>query len=244
MGADSSKNKNKRPAVDTSSSSSTSSGDDATTNNNAVSPPLTRPNWRASEILEGRLYLSELPGDEQVDRLKSQGFTHILNVTDLESSAEDVSVFAKHFKYLRVNIADMPDVPILEHFPSCNNFLDEAMDSSEGKALVHCQAGVSRSPSVVIAYLMYKNKLTLSEAYNFVIARRTYIKPNFGFMHQLCLYEQQLRGADSDFFAEYVLIVLWDLKAKGITKEEVSAELKKHDNWTDALDVLLKRIGK
>ena len=44
---------------------------------------------------------------------------------------------------------------------------DEGRDGKSG-VLVHCLAGVSRSVTVTVAYLMYKNRLTLNDAYDHV----------------------------------------------------------------------------
>jgi len=47
--------------------------------------------------------------------------------------------------------------------------------------LVHCHMGVSRSATVVIAYLMKYFHMTHREAYNFVKKKRSVINPNEGF---------------------------------------------------------------
>lgn len=57
---------------------------------------------------------------------------------------------------------------------------------------VHCYAGVSRSATVVLAYLMKEQGLTLSAAFKFVKARR-FILPNDGFKAQLRKFEEELR---------------------------------------------------
>lgn len=62
--------------------------------------------------------------------------------------------------------------------------------------LVHCQGGVSRSPTVVIAYLMHLKKLSLTEAYQFVKDKRTCIAPNLNFMGQLLQMEMKSRGIE------------------------------------------------
>ncbi len=51
----------------------------------------------------------------------------------------------------------------------------------KGNVLVHCQAGVSRSASVVIAFLIKKFKVDFSEALNFVQSKRKVVNPNEGF---------------------------------------------------------------
>ncbi len=52
--------------------------------------------------------------------------------------------------------------------------------------------GISRSASVVIAYIMYKNKMKFKEAYDFVHKKRNVISPNMGFQEQLEKFEKIL----------------------------------------------------
>ena len=63
--------------------------------------------------------------------------------------------------------------------------------------LVHCHAGVSRSATVCIAYLMYKNNFTLEKAFDHVRSRRGVISPNLNFMQQLQEFETDIFGAKS-----------------------------------------------
>lgn len=60
--------------------------------------------------------------------------------------------------------------------------------------LVHCRAGVSRSASIVIVYVMRKYNIPLREAYERVHAKRPVIAPNNGFWRQMIRYEEYLRG--------------------------------------------------
>ena len=57
---------------------------------------------------------------------------------------------------------------------------------------VHCEMGISRSATIVIAYLMNKRKMTLFDAYRYVLERRPVIRPNSSFMKQLKDYEKRL----------------------------------------------------
>lgn len=58
--------------------------------------------------------------------------------------------------------------------------------------MIHCQAGVSRSSTIVIAYLMSYSNLTMHQTYQFVKSKRSIVAPNFNFMGQLMELEQFL----------------------------------------------------
>jgi len=86
---------------------------------------------------------------------------------------------------------DYPDYPITQHFEEANEFID--INRKSGKSVyVFCAAGVSRSPTFVIAYLMKTMKMTVDDAINLVKSRRKMIEPNSGFVDQLKEYEAAL----------------------------------------------------
>ena len=91
-----------------------------------------------------------------------------------------------------VRIDDIRSSDLLSRFEACCEFIDSARDKCSS-VLVHCAAGVSRSASVVIGYVMYKKKISFNKAYQFVKARRKVISPNPGFVHQLKSWEKQLK---------------------------------------------------
>lgn len=65
----------------------------------------------------------------------------------------------------------------------------DSVKQSGGRVLVHCQAGISRSATICLAYLMHTQRFRLDEAFNFVKQRRNVISPNLAFMGQLLQYE-------------------------------------------------------
>ncbi|XP_032893936.1 dual specificity protein phosphatase 6-like isoform X2 [Amblyraja radiata] len=68
---------------------------------------------------------------------------------------------------------------------------DEARNQSCG-VLVHCLAGISRSVTVTVAYLMQKLNLSMNDAYDIVKMKKSNISPNFNFMGQLLDFERTL----------------------------------------------------
>ena len=61
----------------------------------------------------------------------------------------------------------------------------------ENRVLVHCLAGMSRSATIVIAYLLATTAMTTTEATEFVRSKRSIIRPNYGFINQLEQYEER-----------------------------------------------------
>lgn len=68
----------------------------------------------------------------------------------------------------------------------------DSVKDSNRRVLVHCQAGISRSATICLAYLMKKKRVRLDEAFEFVKQRRSIISPNFSFMGQLLQFESQV----------------------------------------------------
>ena len=69
--------------------------------------------------------------------------------------------FPDLFKYKIIEISDDSDQDILQHFRDCIKFMEEIIAKDKKPILVHCMAGVSRSASVVIAYIMWKRRISL-----------------------------------------------------------------------------------
>eukprot|EP00029_Vermamoeba_vermiformis_P007992 TRINITY_DN3616_c0_g1_i1.p1 TRINITY_DN3616_c0_g1~~TRINITY_DN3616_c0_g1_i1.p1 ORF type:complete len:576 (-),score=114.73 TRINITY_DN3616_c0_g1_i1:23-1750(-) len=119
--------------------------------------------------------------------LKALGITHILN------AAVAVQQFPKHFKYRVLNLLDSYQQEIQSQFEHTIKFIEEAI-ASGGKVLVHCQVGMSRSATLVIAYLMHAKKMKYMEAFAYTVERRNVVNPNPGFKKQLAAFEEMLRG--------------------------------------------------
>eukprot|EP01126_Amoeba_proteus_P014363 TRINITY_DN16295_c0_g1_i17.p1 TRINITY_DN16295_c0_g1~~TRINITY_DN16295_c0_g1_i17.p1 ORF type:complete len:104 (-),score=12.16 TRINITY_DN16295_c0_g1_i17:43-354(-) len=88
-----------------------------------------------------------------------------------------------------VEIMDLPEITITHYFQDCFSFIDTARQQFKG-CLVHCNAGVSRSATVCIAYVMARKKMTFQDAYSIVKSVKPDVRPNEGFIVQLKKFEQ------------------------------------------------------
>ena len=81
-------------------------------------------------------------------------------------------------------MCDVPHENLVPHLDNATLFIHEAV-SSGGKVFVHCMAGVSRSATVLAAYLIRFHGLSPDEAIALLIERRPIVNPNPGFRKQL-----------------------------------------------------------
>lgn len=70
-------------------------------------------------------------------------------------------------KYYSYPIEDSPNSQIHKLFYETGGIINSALSKGEG-ILVHCYAGVSRSSTIVLAYLIQYKKMSLFDAYDFV----------------------------------------------------------------------------
>ncbi|CAH8479888.1 unnamed protein product [Heterobilharzia americana] len=132
------------------------------------------------------LYLGNESDSQNEAILSKYGIDSILNVTMNTPFLDE-----ERFKCRRLPATDSHSQDLRPYFNTAFQFIEEVRCS--GKCvLVHCQAGVSRSPALIIAYVMAYSSLSLFEAYQFIKSRRSVIAPNFAFMGQLFEFESDL----------------------------------------------------
>ena len=119
-----------------------------------------------------------------LNNLRKEGIKKILSISDYPPNINDENSF---FIKKMDKISDFSNRNIIKYFGDCLNFMN-----GEEKTLVHCKLGTSRSATIVIAYLMWKQKMEYEEAYNYVKNKRKRIGPNSGFKEQLKIFEKLL----------------------------------------------------
>lgn len=155
------------------------------------------------------LYLGGQGDASSASLLRKLKIRRILNVagecmphshpSDSENQAEMSQIETMH-----IELKDHSDENISTHFSDALKFIHEAISQKEA-VLVHCRFGVSRSATIVIAYLMqYGTKespkpspMSYETSFDFVKARRPQVSPNLGFvlaLHQLDEENSERRG--------------------------------------------------
>ncbi|KAK2874538.1 hypothetical protein Q8A67_021691 [Cirrhinus molitorella] len=134
------------------------------------------------------LYLGCAKDSTNLDVLGKYNIKYILNVTP---NLPNMFEHDGEFKYKQIPISDHWSQNLSQFFPEAISFIDEARSKKCG-ILVHCLAGISRSVTVTVAYLMQKLNLSLNDAYDFVKRKKSNISPNFNFMGQLLDFERTL----------------------------------------------------
>lgn len=133
-----------------------------------------------SKIID-RLFLGSFEqGQCKFDALKERGITHILTV-----GVKMPPQFPNELVYKLVEIEDYHKVDISKHFQECFDFINESLSNPKNAILIHCWAGVSRSVTIVVGYLITFLGFNYEEAMEHVRRARHWVHPNSGFRKRL-----------------------------------------------------------
>ncbi|KAK4313176.1 hypothetical protein Pmani_015460 [Petrolisthes manimaculis] len=121
-----------------------------------------------------------------LDILTHNNVTHIINVaTDVKNLFED------NFIYKTFEAYDKPTHRLINIFDECCEIIHTAI-SSGGCVLVHCNGGISRSTTIIAAFLIKHHNMNPNEALTFIKQQRPFVNPNSGFMQQLQEYHENI----------------------------------------------------
>lgn len=135
----------------------------------------------AVEVLPG-LYLGNHYASTALDWLTTHGIKAIVNVGAGKNKFEPSIIYHK------IKIKDSTEVSIYPYLEEAVDFIQSNLKF--GHVLVHCRGGFSRSPTVVISYLIKYHKMTYQESYDLVKSKRSCIQPNSSFINDLQKFQQ------------------------------------------------------
>ncbi|XP_033828942.1 dual specificity protein phosphatase 18-like [Periophthalmus magnuspinnatus] len=138
------------------------------------------------------LFLSNAAAANDACQVSKNNITCIINVSETKHrTTPPICV-----EYIHIPIPDSPTSPLSEFFDKVADKI-QFYASHNGRTLVHCNAGVSRSTALCMVYLMKYHDVTLLEAHTWIKKCRPLTRPNSGFWQQLIWYETELRGSAS-----------------------------------------------
>ncbi|KAF7656111.1 hypothetical protein LDENG_00046320 [Lucifuga dentata] len=143
------------------------------------------------------------------DLMQQNDIAYVLNASNTCPKPD----FIPESYFLRVPVNDSFCEKILPWLDKSVEFIEKAK-ASNARVLVHCLAGISRSATIAIAYIMKRMDMSLDEAYRFVKEKRPTISPNFNFLGQLLDFEKKIKSPHGT-----------ESKLKSLHRSEESAEV-------------------
>ncbi|KAJ2686652.1 hypothetical protein IWW39_003501 [Coemansia spiralis] len=182
------------------------------------------------QLIMPYLYLGGA-GNVADEQLRALEITHVLNVAREVSGPLPAGIASRHCMWDH----DEPDLE--RYFAECFAFIDQARFAQRG-VLVHCQMGVSRSASLVIAYVMRTMAMGFTPAYEYVRLRAPCISPNLSLIAQLAEYGERLVGAGCFVPPPppELLLLMPDATLPELTADESSAAGSENSSPMESLD--------
>lgn len=134
-------------------------------------------------LITDKVYLGDKHVANDFNLLKEYNIKRIISLGGFDEHPE--YEIHDEIEYLFIYVDDNDSEPIYKHFNDCINFINQSNEN----ILIHCYAGVSRSATITIAYIMFQNKLSFSDAFCIVKNKRKFICPNVGFQEQLISFQ-------------------------------------------------------
>ncbi|XP_061564476.1 dual specificity phosphatase 29-like [Cololabis saira] len=131
------------------------------------------------------LFVGDAATAQDKSLLVNLEITHVVNAADGQQRIDTGPRFYKdtNISYYGIEAPDCKHFDLSPFFAETADFIHEAL-SNKGKVLVHCARGISRSATLVLAFLMINEGLNLVQAAE-VVRRSRNILPNVGFLEQL-----------------------------------------------------------
>ena len=127
-----------------------------------------------------KLFLGDISNAGSEEWLKQHNIKYILNATD-----DIPNYFPKNITYKKLYLKDVPTQDIAPVLDESLEFIIRSSKDSTGNILVHCYAGVSRSASLVLYFIMKLKNVDYDTALKYLRTRRSIVRPNSGFERTL-----------------------------------------------------------
>ncbi|KAF9453585.1 phosphatases II [Macrolepiota fuliginosa MF-IS2] len=165
---------------------------------------------RASDdvnLIVDRLYLGNWAAAGDNSKLVELGITHVVSVIEFSPDIPDIIVGDNK---LHIQINDTSGENISRHLEQTTDFIKSALEADKkNRVLVHCLMGISRSATVVAAYLVATKKMAGGDAIAYLQKKRPIVCPNLGFRQQLDAYASRYMETSEAQFSPIRHIKAW-----------------------------------
>jgi predicted protein tyrosine phosphatase len=145
---------------------------------------------KAAEIVEG-IWLGEASDAMDIDTLKKHGVDSVINCAE-KHTLTCAEYYPNGWRYLGLDCDDTASYDIIgKHLNEFTDFMDECVVNNH-KVLVHCVAGINRSATLLIAYLVRRRGMSLIDAISLCHAKRPIILTNEAFVMSLIEWSERL----------------------------------------------------
>lgn len=144
-----------------------------------------------TEILD-YLFLGSVDDSKNKKFIENKKISHVI-----VAGGKLRNIFPELIIYKKLKIKDDPSTLILAQFVETFEYIENIMkEDKDNRILIHCIGGISRSPTLVIGYIMFKQCLLFEDAFKFVKNKHKKASPNPGFLNQLksfeiCLFDKK-----------------------------------------------------
>ncbi len=137
----------------------------------------------ANQILPG-LWVGSLAAVRRADLLVQARITHVITCLSYSEVAERNVEIPEGIQWTIVPVEDALEDTIFPHIETVVNTIGNTLGAG-GRVLLHCMGGISRSPSLAAAYVIWRLRLRWAAAVTYVRERRECAAPNGQFLRDL-----------------------------------------------------------
>lgn len=141
--------------------------------------------FNATKIIDN-IYIGDVYDAHNIDYLNKYNIKNVISAVTGFDNIYDTSI-----NHVCLNLIDNNNQNIIHYFEITNYFI-ENINKDNNQILIHCICGVSRSVTILLAYLIKKYKYTPQQALQIVKNKRQIANPNKNFMEQLEIYYNKL----------------------------------------------------
>ena len=112
--------------------------------------------------------------------LKNEKITHIINLTAHQCE----NLHNNYVSYSNFELSDNSNFDLMPIIQEITEIIYNKTNKGIN-VLVHCRMGVSRAPSIIIAFLIKQFRMDFHSAFDHVFQINSKISPNLGYLMQL-----------------------------------------------------------